>query len=107
MARNRRRQPPRRTRVRQNSPFLDLPGEIRTLIYRAALISPKPIDLWPHEFVEKPEDDPALAPRIAELRKKRKILESWVPIFRKQVSHHCLQRLKFIFVGPLLTLDVG
>jgi hypothetical protein len=35
------------------------------MIYEAALIKPTSIDLWPHSYVEKPEDNPALAARIA------------------------------------------
>lgn len=72
--------------IRQHSPFLRLPGEIRTMIYRAALISPKPIDLWPNRYVEKPENNPAIASRISKLRKEGKISHTDIPTFRQQVS---------------------
>ncbi|KAE9368482.1 hypothetical protein N431DRAFT_414926 [Stipitochalara longipes BDJ] len=84
MARHRKRQAPRWKRVCQNSPLLHLPGEIRTLIYRAALVSPNPIDLWPHKFLEKPEGNTALALRIAKLQKKGKVSGTDVPTFRQQ-----------------------
>lgn len=50
--------PPRRSRTRQNSPFLKLPAEIRIAIYQYALIRDKPIDLWPHAYHtnSKPEE---------------------------------------------------
>ena len=41
---------PRCTRIKQNSPFLRLPAEIRILIYQYALIRNEPIDLWPHLY---------------------------------------------------------
>ena len=41
---------PRCTRVKQNSPFLRLPAEIRIMIYQYALIRNQPIDLWPHLY---------------------------------------------------------
>jgi hypothetical protein len=93
MARHGKRQPPRQKRVCQASPFLNLPGEIRTLIYRAALVSPTPIDLWPHKFVEKPEEDTALASRIAKLRKQDKLSDTDVPAFRQQVRSHIAREL--------------
>lgn len=37
----------RTRRPRQTSSFLKLPAEIRNQIYQVALISPKPVDLWP------------------------------------------------------------
>ncbi len=36
--------------MKQNSPFLRLPAEIRNIIYRYALIRDQPIDLWPHLY---------------------------------------------------------
>jgi hypothetical protein len=56
------------------------------MIYRAALISPKPIDLWLSKYVEKPENDPAIAWRISRLRKEGKISDTDIPTFRQQVS---------------------
>ena len=41
----------RQCHVQQNSPFLDLPAEIRNQIYQLALISPSPIDLWPRQHI--------------------------------------------------------
>lgn len=43
------RKPIKQHRQRQ-SPFLNLPPEVRNTIYRHVLISPSPIDLWPHLF---------------------------------------------------------
>ncbi|TLD35522.1 hypothetical protein E2P81_ATG01825 [Venturia nashicola] len=40
-------------RINQNSRFLKLPAEIRTLIYRAALVKNTSIDLWPHRFIKE------------------------------------------------------
>ncbi|KAE9965004.1 hypothetical protein BLS_005782 [Venturia inaequalis] len=51
-------------RIRQNSRFLKLPGEIRTLIYRAALVKNTPIDLWPHEFIKENRAHPDLLERL-------------------------------------------
>lgn len=81
--------------VFQVSPFLDLPGEIRTLIYEAALIKPTPIDLWPHKYVEQPESDPVLMARIKKSEEEYNIRNCindwrvrqeprWKPKFRLQ-----------------------
>jgi hypothetical protein len=51
--------------VNQESPFLKLPGEIRTLIYRAALLSKVPLDLCPDKFVNDPCNDPSLEVRLS------------------------------------------
>jgi hypothetical protein len=51
--------------VTQQSPFLDLPGEIRSLIYRAALTRPTPLDLYPHEFIRCPESLEELDERMS------------------------------------------
>ena len=52
------RQPPKLRRQRQcsDSPFLNLPAEIRNQIYRAALVSPSPIDLCPANYAYDQED---------------------------------------------------
>jgi hypothetical protein len=81
-------------RIFQDSPFLELPGEIRMLIYEAALIKPTSIDLWPHKYVETPDEDPTLVARISKaseeyetrrLSDRRGIhLNRWVPRFRRQ-----------------------
>jgi hypothetical protein len=47
-----------------SSPFLKLPGEIRDMIYYAALVKPTPIDLWPNKFDDNPLSNPTLAERI-------------------------------------------
>lgn len=39
------------------SPFLRLPGEIRTKIYRYALVRDEPLDLWPHEWIKPDEEE--------------------------------------------------
>jgi transcription elongation factor Elf1 len=54
----------------QDSPLLNLPGEIRTLIYHAALVRLEPIDLWPRKYIEHPEDVPSLASRLAKAQEK-------------------------------------
>lgn len=46
----------RRPRHPHKSPFLRLPREIRDMIYRAALISPTPIDLCPANYAESNPD---------------------------------------------------
>jgi hypothetical protein len=81
MARNRKsKYRPRRVDFYQDSPFLDLPGEIRTLIYRAALVRDKPIDLWPAKYIEFPAEDPSLGKRIDKARENG----GSTPVFRKQ-----------------------
>ena len=40
--------------ILQDSPFLNLPGEIREQIYYASLIRPSPIDLWPLKYTLDP-----------------------------------------------------
>ena len=49
------------------SPFLALPGEIRAMIYRACLVKPGAIDLWPHTFVENQDTIPELVARTKKL----------------------------------------
>lgn len=39
---------PKQQHRQQQSPFLNLPPEVRNTIYRHVLINPSPIDLWPH-----------------------------------------------------------
>lgn len=51
--------------TRQESPFLRLPGEIRTLIYRAALLSRTPLDLCPDKFINDPASEPSMEARIS------------------------------------------
>jgi len=46
----------RRQRPSHDSPFLNLPPEIRTQIYITALVSPAPIDLCPADYVYTTED---------------------------------------------------
>ena len=65
-----------------------MPGEIRMMIYEAALYKATPIDLWPHKYFETPENDPSLASRFAKaqanLPPERRRVEAWAPKFRKQ-----------------------
>ena len=42
------------------SPLLRLPGEIRTKIYRYALVRDEPIDLWPHKWTKPNEEEKPL-----------------------------------------------
>jgi hypothetical protein len=51
--------------ITQKSPFFDLPGEIRTLIYRAALFRQTPLDLYPHQFIKCPESVEELDERMS------------------------------------------
>lgn len=52
---------PRRPRHQLQSPLLALPPEIRIEVYRYALISNEPIDLWPHKWTkDDPSDEPTL-----------------------------------------------
>jgi hypothetical protein len=55
-------------RIKQKSAFLKLPGEIRTLIYRAALVKDTPIDLWPHKFIENNFAHSELVDRLAKAK---------------------------------------
>jgi hypothetical protein len=73
----------RRPKIYQDSPFLDLPGEIRILIYRAALKKPSPIDLWSKKVIKSPEDVPDLKPRLEKLKKENPGVSS-PPHFRDQ-----------------------
>ena len=61
-------------RLIQASPFLDLPGEIRTQIYRCALLKQDPIDLWPAKAVLDPFHFPQVANRSewAQLKQRKK-----------------------------------
>lgn len=72
------------------SPFLNLPGEIRQKIYNLALISHFPIDLWPRDLIPKSatDDDPVLTTRIAKYHAKRE-QAAWSntePAFRHQTG---------------------
>ena len=75
-------------KVFQDSPFLEIPGELRMMIYEAALVKPTAIDLWPHKYVETPENDPSLVARItktqADPQPRHRQRGPWVPKFRKQ-----------------------
>jgi hypothetical protein len=51
--------------ITQDSPFLKLPGEVRTLIYRAALTRSTPLDLYPHKFIPCPESSDELNDRLS------------------------------------------
>jgi hypothetical protein len=51
-------------RIKQRSAFLKLPGEVRTLIYRAALVKNTPIDLWPAKYIESNLAHPDLVERL-------------------------------------------
>ena len=75
MARRAKHKPQFRKRERavyQDSPFLKLPGEIRSLIYHQALVKPNQIDLFPANFVEIDNNtqEPSLAQEL--IRKRRK-----------------------------------
>ena len=45
-----------RPRDQLQSPLLKLPAEIRTKIYYYALVRDRPIDLWPHRWIEPGKD---------------------------------------------------
>ncbi|CAD6572489.1 MAG: hypothetical protein ASARMPREDX12_005246 [Alectoria sarmentosa] len=52
------RSPPRsRIKGQLQSPVLRLPGEIRTKIYRYALVRDEPLDLWPHKWTKSDEEE--------------------------------------------------
>jgi hypothetical protein len=67
---------------------LDLPGEIRTQIYLAALLAPTPIDLWPTEIILDPKEHPDLAQKPSEwpalLKRKEKSSQASDVQFRHQ-----------------------
>ena len=48
-----------RSRIKDQlqSPLLGLPGEIRTNIYRFALVRDEPLDLWPHKWTKPNEEE--------------------------------------------------
>jgi len=70
----------------QDSPFLlDIPGEIRTMIYRAALVKSDPIDLWPDSYIENAESELSLADRIVKIKSTFGKGCS-LPRFRRQVD---------------------
>ena len=54
----------RRPRIPQNSPFLRLPHEIRSMIYKECLVAPRPMDLWPRAFACSPDQYIALEPHL-------------------------------------------
>ncbi len=56
---------PKQEPLQQQSPFLNLPPEIRNFIYRHTLISPSPIDLWPHLFHTDLSDNPEWVARTS------------------------------------------
>jgi hypothetical protein len=68
----------------QDSPFLRLPGEIRTKIYYACLVKPTSIDLWPNEFFEETValNDAAMRARID--KRSPQIRDFKTPKFRRQ-----------------------
>jgi len=71
----------RSARIEQNSAFLNLPGEIRTLIYRAALVRDTPLDLWPNKFFEDNGADPILLRRLLTSRKTEdRNLVEWITV---------------------------
>ena len=74
-------------RLVQDSPFLDLPGEIITQIYRCALLKQDPIDLWPGEAVLDPSEFPQFANPsewVQLMQRKEKHVHSHNVIFRRQ-----------------------
>lgn len=67
MARSPRTHRPPRPRPQLQSPLLRLPPEIRSKIYRYALVRDEPLDLWPHKWI-KTEDDSKPAPGQLKVR---------------------------------------
>lgn len=61
-------------RIKQKSGFLKLPGEIRTLIYRATLVKNTPIDLWPHKFIRENRAHPELLERLQKTTKDDRLI---------------------------------
>ena len=57
--------PRSRIKGQLQSPLLRLPGEIRTNIYRFALVRDEPLDLWPHKWTKPNEEE---RPSIAGLK---------------------------------------
>lgn len=66
-------------RIKQQSAFLELPGEIRTFIYRAALVKHTPIDLWPNKNIENNLAHPDLVARLKKSLKDTNVIEH-VPV---------------------------
>ncbi|KAF2436715.1 hypothetical protein EJ08DRAFT_654902 [Tothia fuscella] len=54
--------------IEQDSPFLNLPGEIRMLIYRAALLSLIPLDLAPNRLISHHPTDGTLETRLCKAK---------------------------------------
>ncbi len=59
-------------RRRQHSAFLKLPPEIRNHIYQFALVSPNPIDLWPHHYIHQDDE----FTEDSDIQQRRKSFES-------------------------------
>jgi hypothetical protein len=72
--------------------------KIRMMIYRAALVRPEAIDLWPQDYVENPADDLLLAPRIAKARAEVR-MDTYIPRF---CSQHDLQYVQKTMATGLL-----
>ena len=73
----------------QDSPFLNLPAEIRELIYFAALVRSTPIDLWPMKYENRDEDEESRCVfRLQEdLELVRKEMATGLFTTCKQISH--------------------
>lgn len=67
MARYRRPRRPRRPISQLQSPLLSLPPELRTKIYRYALIRDEPLNLWPHTWT-KDDDTPKSPTNLLKIR---------------------------------------
>ena len=61
---HRTRKPFEESTAQTTSKFLLLPGEIRTAIYRAALVKPDAIDLWPSKWITNIEQFDDLVARL-------------------------------------------
>ena len=44
-------------KLQSQSPFLELPTELRIKIYRYALVRDEPLELWPHKWVKPREEE--------------------------------------------------
>lgn len=73
------------------SPLLRLPPEIRTKIYRYALVSEEPLDLWPHKWIKADKN-----PKAAEGQLKTRHQEG-LEFVREQMSTGLLCTCRQVF----------
>ena len=91
-------------RLIQASPFLDLPGEIRTQIYRCALLKQDPIDLWPAKAVLDPFHFPQFANRSEWAQLKQRKRNTSIPATfssgNSAICNMCAKKWRLAYLKP-------